>query len=133
MARMKKLPTVKGAHPALQMLNPLELLRAYTELKTVEMQEQTKIQAIRAQRDIAIQELCMKRKFIIEVCERVFAERRDALAKFFDLLDKSVDEKDEKGLEVALRGIGGIVTTSPFMGFADFVKSMRSQAPRLDL
>lgn len=133
MATSKKLPATRAPSPYLQVLSPLELLRAYTQLRTVEMQEQTKVKAIRAQRDVAIKELRLLRRFILEVCERVFAERRDALTKFFDLLDKSVSEKDEKGLDVALRGIAGIVTTSPFMGLAEFVKAMRSDAPQIEL
>jgi hypothetical protein len=130
---LKKIPMAPAAGPILQALSPLDLLRAYTELKTVELQEQTKILAIRAQRDIAVKRLRLQRKLILEVCEKVFAERRAALEKLFDLLDKSVEAKDEKGLDASLRGIAAIVTSSPFMGFAEFEKVMQGGAPALEL
>lgn len=133
MASIKRLSTAKVANPVLQAISPLDLLRAYVELKTVEIQEQTKIQAILAQRDVAVRELRLRRRLLLAICDRVFVERHEALEKFFDLLDKSVAEKDEKGLDVALRGIAGIVTTSPFIGLAEFLKVMKGESPQIEL
>lgn len=142
MTAPKKIPVAKAAKlakvgkavsPVLRVPSPLDVLKTIAGLKKVQLQEQTKIEAIRAHRDVAITALRQQRELILDICNRVFEERRGSLEKLFELLERSATQKDDKGLDIALQGIAAIVTTSPFMGFAAFVKAMRGGTKQIEL
>ena len=62
-----------------------------------------------------------------------FGERDKALTKHYNLLDKAVADGYRAMIVEALRGISGIVTTSPLSDFDEFVKLYEdTSVPLLD-
>ena len=79
-----------------------------------------------AQRDIAVRTIEAERDTILEYFKLRFAERRDALCGFFEVLHRGVQEKSDKAMDIALTGILGIIKDSPLKDFEAFRNSRAS-------
>jgi len=83
-------------------------------------EEQTRRQAIAANREVLIARLTAEKETILAYFSHRFAERRVALCEFFDLLRHAVDNGDNHQLNVALAGILGIIQDNPLADFETF-------------
>lgn len=83
-------------------------------------EEETKRQAIAANRDVLIARITAEKEVILAYFDRRFAERRAALDEFFELLRHAVDSGDNHQLNVALAGILGIIQDNPLDDFETF-------------
>ena len=83
-------------------------------------EEETKRQAIAANRDVLIARITAEKEAILAYFRERFAERRAALDEFFELLDHAVDGKDNHQLNVALAGILGVIQDNPLDDFETF-------------
>ena len=83
-------------------------------------EEETKRQAIMANRDVLIARLTAEKETILAYFSHRFAERRAALDEFFELLRYAVDSRDNHQLNVALAGILGIIQDNPLDDFETF-------------
>ena len=93
-------------------------------------EEETKQQAIIANRDILIARLTAEKEAILAYFSHRFAERRAALDEFFELLRHDVDSDDNHQLNVALAGILGIIQDNPLADLEPLTK--RCQASEAD-
>lgn len=103
-----------------QNLNPLEVLREYVSYRKTVEEQQTERERIAARRDIAVRLIESEREIILKYFAQRFAERKDALNGFFDVLHTAVQEKNEHAMDTALSGILGIVKDSPLKDFETF-------------
>ena len=101
-------------------IDPMIALRQWCEYKKAEIGEQTKREEIRARRDTAVAAIQAQKELIETYFEKRFAERRQALSGFLELLTHAVDTKNDKELDAALGGILGIVQDSPLKDFEAF-------------
>ena len=83
-------------------------------------EEETKRQAIAANRDVLIARITAEKEAILAYFRERFAERRAALDEFFELLHHAVDGKDNHQLNVALSGILGVIQDNPLDDFETF-------------
>ena len=83
-------------------------------------EEETKRQAISANRDVLIARITTEKEAILAYFDQRFAERRAALDEFFELLRHAVDGRDNHQLNVALAGILGIIQDNPLDDFETF-------------
>lgn len=90
----------------------------YLQCKQVE--EHT--EQVRLWSEVKIAETVAKYRSCQEFLNYTFGERNKALSKHYDLLDKAVAAGDKELIIAALKGIGGIVTSSPLSDFNEFVK-----------
>ena len=90
----------------------------YAECKLVE--ERT--EQIKLWGEVKIAETVAKYRSCQEFLSFTFGERDKALSKHYDLLDKAVNDGDKELIVAALKGISGIVTSSPLSDFKEFVK-----------
>ena len=86
----------------------------------VMQEEETKRQAIIANRDVLIARLTAEKETILAYFSHRFAERRAALDEFFELLRHAVDSNDNQQLNAALAGILGIIQDNPLDDFETF-------------
>ena len=103
-----------------QNLNPLEVLIEYLSYRKTAEEQQTERERIAARRDIAVGLIESEREIILKYFAQRFAERKDALNGFFDVLHTAVQEKNEHAMDTALSGILGIVKDSPLKDFETF-------------
>ena len=85
-------------------------------------EEETKRQAIAANRDVLIARITAEKATILAYFSERFAERRAALDEFFELLHHAVESKDNHQLNVALAGILGVIQDNPLDDFETFKK-----------
>ena len=83
-------------------------------------EEETKRQAIAANRDVLIARITAEKGAILAYFDHRFAERRAALDEFFELLRHAVADGDNHQLTVALTGILGIIQDNPLDDFETF-------------
>jgi hypothetical protein len=83
-------------------------------------EEQTRRQAIAANRDVLIARLTAEKETILAYFSHRFAERRAALDEFFELLHHALDSGDNHHLNIALAGILGIIQDNPLGDFETF-------------
>ena len=82
--------------------------------------EHTRREYVKSRRDALITALNNQRDFLIAYFEQRFAERREALQHFYDLLHTAVDNKDTAQLQAALLGFLGIIQDNPLADLAEF-------------
>jgi len=106
---MKALPT--STNTAGMAFN--RLVDSYKEYKIVCEQEETKRESIRSYKEVNIKAIEESSALLRRCLDGVFSERRAALQKMFDTLDKGILSKDDRLIELSLGGIVDIVKTSP--------------------
>ena len=120
----------KGAAKA---ANPLVAVEACIEYAKIAEQERTERQRIKAQRDVAVEAIRAQKEVILKYFDMYFAERREALGKFFHELDEGMRTKDDKLLDGGLQGIVAIVRENPLKDLAAFQKNMKKGDFQLEL
>lgn len=69
---------------------------------------------IQAQRDLKMVEIREKHDVYRRVFDQLFSERRDAIAKHFEVIDTGIAANNPELVLGGLRGLGQIVAASPF-------------------
>ncbi|MCL4822617.1 MAG: hypothetical protein KJZ57_00240 [Anaerolineales bacterium] len=72
------------------------------------------LERIQATREVALTQIRLKHDLYRQVFERIFDERRDAIQKHFEVLEKGMAADDKELILGALKGLGQIVAASPF-------------------
>ena len=128
--RRAKVPA-RGSTAALKA--PGDAVRACIEYAKILETEKTERARIRAKRDVAVEAIRSQRDLILKYFELRFAERRQALAKFFEQLGRGARTQDDVILDVALKGIVTIVKDNPLNDFDAFRQSMADPDQLLEL
>ncbi len=101
----------------------------YAQCKMME----EKTEQIKLWGEVKIAETVAKYRSCQDFLTFTFGERDKALTKHYDLLDKAVADGDRELIVAALKGISGIVTSSPLSDFDEFVKLYEdTSVPLLD-
>ena len=69
---------------------------------------------IDSMKEVMIQEITGKYKFYEFFFDKVFSERREAIRKDFDIIDKGMKENNRDLVSSGVAGLSQIVSTSPF-------------------
>ena len=85
-----------------------------------EQKEETKRQAIAANRDVLIARITANKETILAYFDHRFAERRAALDEFFELLRHATANGDHHQRNAALAGILGIIQDNVLDDFETF-------------
>ena len=110
----------RGGKVLVQNLNPLEVVREYFSYLKISSEHQTERERITAKRDIAVRLIEAEREMILEYFQQRFAERRDTLNSFFEVLHTAVQEKNEHAMNTALSGVLGVIKDNPLKDFEAF-------------
>ena len=110
----------KIGNTAWRNLDPLDVLRAYFELRSKTEEEQTRREEIRANRDVAVAAIVANKALLEEYFSQRFAERRAVLDQLFSVLAHGVDTQNDVQLDHALDGILAVVRDNPLSDFATF-------------
>lgn len=88
--------------------------------------EETKRQAIIANRDVLIERITAERDTLLAYFDHKFAERRAALDEFFELLRQAIASGDNQQLVAALSGILTIIQDNALEDFASFKEKFQN-------
>ena len=113
-----------GSGAAGKAINFLPLITEAIGYYKIRSEERTKREEIWSKRDVLVTALNNEKEVILTYFEHRFAERKMALEQFYHLLHRAVDSGNENELQVALKGILGIIQENPLKDFAEFKKNM---------
>lgn len=127
----KQLPgsviSTAGLPPAKMMDGLNQVIHEVTEyLKLAELEE-TKRAEISARRDVAIESIRSQRELISEFLEYTFAERAQVISKHFEALDHALASGNVAVADAALKGMVGVIQSSPFKFLQDMQTAMRDK------
>ena len=88
-------------------------VEAFKENHKVTEEEKTKRKAIKAQREVALENIKAQRDFLKEFMEKSFKERKENFDELFKALDKSLETNDYESLSMVLGSIVKLAETSP--------------------
>lgn len=103
------------------------LFNSYLDYKKLVEEEKTKREYIQASKEVYIAKVENTRKVIEKYLDLTFSERRENLDNFFKILEKGIEEKDTKAMEIALCGINTIVSTSALKDVKQLLQDARSE------
>jgi hypothetical protein len=98
------------------------LVEAFRE----DRQTQREIADIDARRQVLIAEISRRYDFYQGVFDKVFAERKDAVDRQFDLVERDIQANNRELIVHGLQGISAIVSSSPFANVQELAKLMES-------
>ncbi|QBP41980.1 hypothetical protein [Paenisporosarcina antarctica] len=97
---------------------------AYREHQVTERE----IAQIQMQREIALREIELKYDLYRSIFEHIFRERRDAIDKTFELIDKGMNENNQELIASGMHHLSSIVRTSPFNDIDQLRTSLESNS-----
>jgi len=119
----KKLDQVSDVIPKAEVL---EFFRVLTDAYREGMATKAELAKIEAQKELAIHEINRKYDAYHKVFEYIFEERRAAIHKSFDIIDRGLASGDKELISVGMRSLSTIVSSSPFANFQQLSNMLES-------
>jgi hypothetical protein len=91
-----------------------------------EQQTQRDLAEIEAKRDLLIAEVTRRYELYQSVFDNIFAERKGAVDKHFELVERGIATNNKELIVHGLEGISIIVANSPFANIQELSKLMES-------
>lgn len=122
-ALTKKFNAVTKYIPATDLLGTFKVLgEAYKEnQKTI-----LEIERINANKEYLLKEMNAKYELYYKVFAEIFSERRGAIDKSFEIIDKGLKENDKTYVELGLNSLSKVVASSPFSNLTELSKLLES-------
>lgn len=116
---LKKIEQVSDIVPSTDVLNFFnKLTDAYKEAKITERE----IAKIQAQKEILLTEIEKRYDLYHKVFDHIFDERKVAIAKSFEIIDKGLNEGDKDLISIGMQGLSKVVSSSPFANIEQLSK-----------
>lgn len=108
---IENIDEISDVIPAKDVLELVKTLgEAYSESKVTERE----MARISAQKDILLIEIEQKYGLYHKVFDQLFSERKTAVDKSFEIIDKGLEEDDKELISMGLKSLSKIVSSSPF-------------------
>lgn len=114
---MKITKAAKKAAEISKYIPTQDVMAFFTVIKEARKEEaasRVEMMKVQAAREVALTNISAKHDLYRRVFECLFDERRDAIAKHFEIIDKGIASNNQELILGALRGLGQIVAASPF-------------------
>ena len=119
-----KLAEVSDVIPAPDVLKFFTVLtEAYRENQSVQL-EMAKLEA---QKEVALLEIKSKYALYHKVFDSIFEERRSAIQKSFDIIDRGLASGDKDLISTGMQGLSKIVSSSPFANFQQLSNALEGR------
>lgn len=110
----KDLEKVSALIPAPEVLKFFIILtEAYKESQTTKLD----LAKLEAQKEIALLEIKNKYELYHKVFDYIFDERKIAINKSFDIIDRGLSSGDKDMISIGMQSLSKIVSSSPFANF----------------
>ena len=104
-------------------VNPQAVIQAGTEyLKTLE-EERAQKEWIRANHQAFLAALKVEQETLLAYFDKRFAERRETLQEFYEVLHHAVETGNDHQLDSSIAGILGIIRENPLLDYAEFKRA----------
>ena len=112
-------PTTAPQAPAMLLDALSQIKQVHAEYQKLHEEEKTKRQTIRADRDIAIEQIRAERDVIKQALAESFELRKAGLQAQIQAMDKAIDSGDSEALHAVLDVMVTTIQSSPFKDMAD--------------
>jgi len=120
LAKLNGVSKIMPAADAMSFFN--SLLEAYRE----EQNLRRDLAKIEAMKDVVLTEITKRYELYHRVFDRIFDERKDAIDRHFDIIDRGIAANDKELIIEGLRGLSTIVSSSPFANLQELSKLLES-------
>lgn len=120
LAKLNGVSKIMPAADAMSFFN--SLLEAYRE----EQNLRRDLAKIEAMKDVVLTEITKRYELYHRVFDRIFDERKDAINRHFDIIDRGIAANDKELIIEGLRGLSTIVSSSPFANLQELSKLLES-------
>ena len=104
-------------------LSPQAIIEVGTDyLKTLE-EERTQREWIRANHQAFLAALKAEQETLLAYFDKRFAERRETLQEFYEVLHHAVETGNDHHLDSSIAGILGIIRENPLLDYAEFKRA----------
>lgn len=117
----KKLPDV----PAPDITSALKMFMDYKKEAEITKRE---IKRLDNAKEVLLTEIENKYDLYHRIFAEIFLERRRAIDKFFEIIDKGIKENDRELISVGLSNLSNVVASSPFSNIGELTKLIESGA-----
>lgn len=118
----KKLPVLPGsAINLLEFANYGSVVDAYIKYKNIKEQEETRRLEITKRAEVDIERIRQQAKFLNNLFDSIFDERREMLKSFMEVLDYGIRESNSEVINYALSSICLLVKESPIKDFQKII------------
>lgn len=100
----------------------LDLMEAYKE----NQRSKVELEKIKVKREVVLKEMEMKYDLYNKVFHEIFHERRIAINKSFEIIDKGIENDDKELISMGLSSLSRIVSSSPFADLASLSNSLEN-------
>jgi len=121
--RLAKVGEVIPAADALQFLR--DALDVYKRSREIALE----IATIEAKTQVALAQVTAKHALYRKALDMIFEERRDVIAKHFDVIEKGIAANDRELILGGLQGLGQVVASSPFANISELAKVLEGNTP----
>ncbi|MFP2924238.1 hypothetical protein ACLESO_03260 [Pyxidicoccus sp. 3LG] len=114
---MKHVDMATRLNKALGVMPAAEVTHFFSQVLEVRKEQlvtQRELAKVSAARESALAEIAGKYNLLHKVFDRIFEERRDAINKHFEIIDKGLKHGDRDLILGGLKGLGDVVASSPF-------------------
>lgn len=99
-----------------------ELIDAYKENQRNEVE----LEKISAKKEIVIKEMELRYDLYNKIFHEIFYERRSAINKSFEIIDKGIKNDDKELISMGLSSLSRIVSSSPFADLNSLSNSLEN-------
>ena len=120
---LRRLKVAKDIVPAADILSFFNVLvEAYKENQATEQA----IAKIIAAKEVALTQITEKHVLYREAFNRIFEERRDVIARLFQIIDQGIAGNDRDLILRGLQGLGDVVSSSPFANLKELAAALEA-------
>jgi hypothetical protein len=120
---LRRLKIAKDILPAADILRFFNVLaEAHKENKATEQV----IEKITAAKEVALTQITEKHALYREAFNRIFEERRDVIARLFQIIDQGIAGNDRDLILRGLKGLGDLVASSPFANLKELAAALEA-------
>ena len=98
------------------------LMEVYKEGKKTDLE----IEQLRMKKEILLAEIEKKHDLYNKIFTEIFVERRMAIQKYFEIIDRGLAENNRELISIGLSHLSQVVTTSPFSDINSLSKKLES-------
>lgn len=100
----------------------LDLMEAYKE----NQRNKVELEKIKVKREVVLKEMEMRYDLYNRIFHEIFHERRAAINKSFEIIDKGMENDDKELISMGLSSLSRIVSSSPFADLAYLSDSLEN-------
>lgn len=120
---ISKIQSVSKFIPITEIFSTMKML---VEANRENNQTKRDIAVIEARTDLLIREMTLKYDLYYKVFGTIFNERKQAIDKSFDIIDKGLKENDKELISLGLGSLSQIVSSSPFSNLSELSNLLNS-------